>query len=72
MPTSIILGSVIVSWPILWAIFGGAAAVLVALTTLVALATSPRHHARRTRHAAHRPATAVARERVPADRHALV
>lgn len=73
MPTSIILSSVIGSWPILWAIFGGAAAVVIALTTLIALATSPRHHARRTRHAAHRPeAASLPRQTASSDRHALV
>jgi Na+-driven multidrug efflux pump len=67
MPTSIILTSVLISWPILWAILGGAAALVIALTTLVALATSPRHHARRAQHTAHQPATAaVQRETVGA------
>ncbi|HUA40111.1 MAG TPA: hypothetical protein VMA32_00980 [Streptosporangiaceae bacterium] len=70
MPTPIILASVIASWPIMWAIFGSAAVLVIALTTLVALATNPRHHAR---HAPHRPAApTVLHETVPADRHALV
>jgi len=73
MPTPIILSSVIGSWPILWAIFGGAAAVVIALTILVALATSPRRHARHNRRAAHQPRTAsLPSQRVSSEHHALV
>jgi len=72
MPTPIILSSFFSSWPILWAI-GGAAVLVVALMILIALATNPRRHARRTRHAAH-PAGAASlpRQTAASDRHALV
>jgi hypothetical protein len=73
MPATIILSGVVGSWPIMCAIIGGAAALVVALTILVALATDPRHHARRTRHAAHRAgATSVPRQIASSDQHALV
>jgi hypothetical protein len=73
MSTPIILAGVIASWPILWLIYGSAAVVIIALTAVVALATSPRHHAGHTRHAAHRAGTAsVPHETVASDRHALV
>ena len=72
MPAPIILSNVSVPWPVIWAVFGGAAAVVVVLTTLVALATSPRHHARPTRHAAGQPGSAQLSQEATADRDALV
>ena len=73
MPAPIILSNVVVPWPIIWALFGGAAAVVVGLTTLVALAMSPRHRGRQTRHSAAQPPTApLPSQDASADRHALV
>jgi hypothetical protein len=73
MPTTIILSSVFSSWPIMLAIYGGAAALVAALTILVALATSPRRHARRTRRAAHEAgSTSAPRQTASSGRHALV
>jgi hypothetical protein len=70
MPTTIILSGVLVSWPLLWLIYGSAAVMVLLLTALVALATSPR---RRARHAAHEAGTtSVPPETVSSDRHALV
>jgi len=62
-----------VNWPLIWVVLVAAATVVVALTLLVAHATSQRHHGRRTRHAAGQREIAPlpSRDAAP-DRHALV
>jgi hypothetical protein len=72
MPTAIILSSVISSWPILWAIFGGAAAAVVVLATFIGVATRPRRHGSHARHAIPEPGTAEPPSRAASDQHALV
>jgi hypothetical protein len=60
-----------VYWPIIWVVLVGAAAVVVALTLLVA--ANSRHPQRRARHAAGQPGTApVPSHDAAPDRHALV
>jgi NADH:ubiquinone oxidoreductase subunit 3 (subunit A) len=62
-----------VYWPIIWVVLVAAAAAVVALALLVAVATSPRHHGRRTRHAAGQRETAPSPSQdVASGRHALV
>jgi hypothetical protein len=61
-----------VYWPIIWVVLVGAAAVVVALTLLIA--TSSRHNQRRPRHAARQqPGTApLPSQDAAPDSHALV
>ncbi|HTZ92150.1 MAG TPA: hypothetical protein VMB74_07140 [Streptosporangiaceae bacterium] len=72
MPTPIILSSVIASWPIMCAIFGGAAVAVVLLTMLVAVVTRPRHQRPRAWHAVPPAGTAPSASRATSDQHALV
>lgn len=72
MPTPIVLSSVIASWPIMSAIFGSAAVVVVLIAMLVALATRPRHTRSSARHAVQQPSAAQSPSPATSDQHALV